>query len=595
VVLVIAFIAMGFAGAFAYVKLAPKTYQAEADLLVMPVAADDPNLIGLPLIRQTADPTSDVLTASKLVTAPDVASRVSAQLGGSPNSLLANVSATPVTQSDIVAVQATASTATHAAALANAFAQQTVTSRTHLLHAQLARLIPQLKASMRGLTAADAAALSSELAEFETLSRAPDPTLRVSSPATPPTSPASPKKTLSLAAGGFAGLVLGVLTVLALQAVDPKLRDEEQLRELYDLPLLARIPRQRAGRTPITPDDLSPAATEAFRTLRSAFSLRHGSGDRGHAVLITGDSAGAGKTTVALNLAASLSASGKHVILIEADMRRPSIGHALRVTAPQGLASVLFDEIDLVDALITTRWHGPQLELLLAGSGSAGRVDRISPERARELVREACEICDFVVIDSPPLTDITDALPLAEEADDVLLVARIGTSQLRKLSDLGELLIRERIRPAGVALVGPPEKDRGYYYRYRSGAPALWGLLQKRNHEPSFGDAGAEVAAAVNGAGARNGAGGNGEVHLVEGTPRSGGVRVIARSQADPAGGSAVLPADPAGENAGSPADPAGGSAGLPADPAGGSAGSPADPASGNAGSPASQNGTSDH
>jgi non-specific protein-tyrosine kinase len=504
-VLVIAFVAIGLGGAVAYVTLAHKTYKAQANLLVTPVAVDDPNLIGLPLVRATADPTSDVLTVSDLVTSPSVASLVSKQLGGSPTALLSKVTATPVTQSEIIAVQATASTPKRAAALANAFAQQTVQARTNVLHAQLGRMIPPLKASIKSEPAADRAGLQTQLGVFQTLRVAPDPTLRVSSTATPPTAPASPTKALSLAGGGFAGLVIGILTVLGLQAVDPKLREEEQLRELYDLPLLARIPRQRSGRTPITPDHLSPVATESFRTLRSAFALKHGTSDRGGAVLITGDSPGAGKTTVALNLAAALSAAGKHVILIEADLRRPSIGQALRVTSPRGLANVLFDEIELVDALITTRWHGPQLELLLAGSDSASRIDRISPERARQLVRDAREICDFVVIDSPPLTDITDALPLAEEADDVLLVARIGTSHLRKLADLGELLIRQRIRPAGVAILCPPEKDRGYYYSYRAGAPALWGLLQKRARESRFEDAGTEIsrrASSANGDGA---------------------------------------------------------------------------------------------
>ncbi len=548
--LVAAFIAMGLGGAVAYLSVAHKTYQAQANLLVTPVAEDDPNLLGLPLVRDTSDPTADVLTVSNLVTSPEVASLVSRQLGGTPSALLSRVTATPVSQSQIIAVQATGSTPQQAANLANAFAQQTVRERTNVLHAQLARMIPPLKASIRQEPAADRAGLQTQLAIFQTLAVAPDPTLRVTSTAAPPTSPSSPKKTLSLAAGGFAGLVVGILTVLALQAVDPKLREEEQLRELYDLPLLARIPRQRAGRVPLTPGELSPVATESFRTLRSAFSLKHRTGDRGHAVLITGDTAGAGKTTVALNLAAALAAAGKHVILVEADLRRPSIGQALRVTAPKGLASVLFGEIELVDALITTRWHGPQLELLLAGNDSASQVDRISPERARQLVQEARDICDFLIIDSPPLTDITDALPLAEEADDVLLVARIGTSQLRKLTDLGELLIRQRIRPAGVAILCPPDRERGYYYSYQAEAPALWGLLRKRandEREDDTGAGGAPTHVPVNGAAARNG----GDQPAVE-----------QRAATEPGAATQQATAVTANGNAGSPANRNGASLG---------------------------------
>ena len=96
------------------------------------------------------------------------------------------------------------------------------------------------------------------------------------------------------------------------------------------------------------------------------------------------------------------------------------------------------------------------------------------------------------------MTDVADALPFARAADDVLLVARVGNSQLRKMSDLGELLMRQEIVPSGVVLVGAPESGAGYYYATDSGQPVLRGLLQRRGSE----HAGAES----NGASAPNGA-----------------------------------------------------------------------------------------
>jgi capsular exopolysaccharide synthesis family protein len=479
-IVLVAFVAVGLVAAFVYVSLAPKTYTAEADLLVTPVAADDPNLIGLPLVRSTADPTADVLTVSKLVSSPSVASLVARQLGGNPDALLAHITATPVTQSEIIAVQATDSKPARAAKLANAFAEQTVQARTNAMHAQLATLIPSLEASMRGLTPGEGAGLASQLAVLATLRVSPDPTLRVSSTAATPTSPASPTGKLSLAAGGFAGLIIGLLAVLALAALDPKLRDEDQLREIYDLPLLARIPRQRAGASPLTPRELVAPVSEAFRTLRSGFTVRNSKSDEGRTVLITGDAAGDGKTTVALNLATSLVAAGKQVIVIESDLRRPSIGRALRVSAPRGLAEVLLGKAELVDALVWLRPYGPQLELLLATTADADDLDRIAPERARELVREARAICDYVVIDAPPLTDVTDAVPFAEQADDVLLVARVGNSHVRKMIDLGELLTRQGIVPTGVVVIGSAESGGEYNYYNRSGGqPVLRGLLRR--------------------------------------------------------------------------------------------------------------------
>ena len=185
----------------------------------------------------------------------------------------------------------------------------------------------------------DRATVASQLAVLQTLQVSPDPTVRVSSLASPPSSPSSPNVKLSLAAGGFAGLVIGVLAALALQAVDPKLRDEEHLRAIYDLPILARVPRQRSGDAPLVPAELTGSVSDAFRALRSGFSTEHSDDGDGRAIFVTGDAARDGKTTVALNLATSLVAAGNQVMLIESDLRRPSIGRALRLRAHAGAST----------------------------------------------------------------------------------------------------------------------------------------------------------------------------------------------------------------------------------------------------------------
>jgi capsular exopolysaccharide synthesis family protein len=481
--LVCAFVVVATVAALAYTLVTPKRYQAEADLLVTPVSPDDTALVGLPLIRDTSDPTSDVLTVSKLVSSPAVAQLVAHQLGGSASALLGGVQATPVTQSEIIAIQATAGSPARAAAIANAFAQQTINVRTAALHAQLARLIPSLRASMAALTPDERGPLTSQLAVLETLQVAPDPTVTISSTARPPTAPSSPNRKLNVAAGACAGLVLALLVVFALQALDPRLRDEDELRELYRIPLLAKIPRQHAARTPLPPGELTPAAEEAFRTLRTAYTVREGRPNRGRSILLTGDNAGNGKTTVALNLAAALATAGRQVILIEADLRRPSIGTALGVRASCGVADVLLGGCELVDAMIWARPCGPMLELLLAGPGTCDSVDRMTKSTIAAMIGEACELAEFVIIDAPPLTDVSEAVMFADTADDVLVVARVGRSQMRRLADLGELLERRGITPAGLVLVGADQSRSSYYYgddHESLRATVLWGLLQRR-------------------------------------------------------------------------------------------------------------------
>jgi len=135
-----------------YVGTAEKTYQAEADMLVTPVPANDDNLNGLGLIRESNDPTRDVQTAARLVTSVDVARKAVSKLDTerSPRSLLADVKAVPIAQSNLVAVTAKGATPSSAQNLANVFGESVVEDRTDKLHAQLDAAITTLVRGLEG-------------------------------------------------------------------------------------------------------------------------------------------------------------------------------------------------------------------------------------------------------------------------------------------------------------------------------------------------------------------------------------------------------------------------------------------------------------
>ena len=265
-------------GALVYVESAQKVYKAHSQLLVTPVP-NDPTTAGLGLIHDTSDPLRDVETGAGFVTDANVAQLVLQRLGlhESTTQLLSQITVTPIAESDIVDIAASSSSPARARAIASAFATATVDNRTARLHDQLAVLIPRLSTQLAALPSSDAAAkaaLGSQLAELDTLSLEPDPTVRVESLASTPTSPTSPRKALTLVAAVFAGLVAGIGLVFGVLLLDPRLRREDQLHR-FRLPVLARIPRSKKRRRrpgspePITPDAISPESADAFRALRS--------------------------------------------------------------------------------------------------------------------------------------------------------------------------------------------------------------------------------------------------------------------------------------------------------------------------------------
>jgi capsular exopolysaccharide synthesis family protein len=473
--------------AIAYVATADKVYKADADLLVTPVTGDDPTLTGLPLLRESADPTRDVETAARLVTTRDVAARAKRQLhlADPPSGLLHKVEAEPVAQSNIVSITASASSAKLARDLANAFADGVVAERSEELRRSIDQRIPRLRERVSsGETGGGPDSPASELSQLTSLKESGDPTLRVETRAATPPSQSEPRPVLTLGAGLLAGLILGISGAFAMHALDPRLRREDQLRELYSLPVLARIPRERKApteihgkrrfgfgprrtrRRPLSPGQLSPTTLESFRTLRTMLAAsRRGRGQgEGRSVLVTGPSPSEGKTTTAINLAASFALAGHRVILIEADFRRPTVGEALGVRPRVGIGKVLLGNVPVEEALVSAKPFGDSLRLLLVDRADDWLAEVLSLPAATALLAEAERLADYVVIDSPPLTEVIDALPLAQQVDDVVLVVRLGASNLSQLTRLGDLLEQHRIQPSGFVVVGVGSSDESSYY-----------------------------------------------------------------------------------------------------------------------------------
>jgi capsular exopolysaccharide synthesis family protein len=492
--LVVGVMVLTLAAATLYLATADKVYEAQSELLVTPVAEDDPALTGLALIRSSSDPSRDVETVARLATSRAVAADVKEELSldDSPQDLADSIDASPVAQSNIVVISARENDPELAADIANSFADNAIADRDEKLRVQLKPLIESLQARLaNGSVRSDTAVtLTEQLTRLESLEAGGDPTIRFETSAAPPDDAVAPRPVLTIAVGLIGGLVLGLGAAFLMQAVDPRLRREEQLRERYGLPILARIPRERKGidpesqgirksvPVPLGPSSLSPRTLEAYRTLRTMLSAagvpaEGEGGSTGRAILVTGPSPVDGKTTTAINLASSYALAGKRVILIEADFRRPKISAALKVTPRKGIGDVLLGEASLDDALVSVKPFGDELRVLPVQKPDDQVSELLSMPTANRLLDSARELADYVVVDSPPLTEVVDTLPLAHGVDDLLLVCRIGGSSLLQLSRLADLLEQNGIEPRGFVVIGVAGSEGSYYFESAGKGPEL--------------------------------------------------------------------------------------------------------------------------
>jgi capsular exopolysaccharide synthesis family protein len=311
---------------------------------------------------------------------------------------------------------------------------------------------------------------------LELLRRGPDPTVRLEIRAGAPADPVGPGLPLAVMAGALIGLLLGLAAAFAIRSLDPTLRRESQLREHYRLPIFARIATQPGGHdAPLTPAALSAGAQEAYRSLRTLMFSR--AGKKPQVMLITSPSPGDGKSTTALNLALSFAASAQSVLLIEADLRRPSLARALGVDVPASLSDVLLGKASFDHAVQTVDAYGPSVSFLLGDPKRPQVLEILGVAAVDDLLNEARARYDAVIIDSPPATAVADALPLAQKADAVLLVVRVGKTRLPALARLGELLNQHGIVPIGLTVNGVDDSGTSSEYEYyarpaQSGATA---------------------------------------------------------------------------------------------------------------------------
>jgi capsular exopolysaccharide synthesis family protein len=204
---------------------------------------------------------------------------------------------------------------------------------------------------------------------------------------------------------------------------------------------------------------------ESIRTLRNSILL--GDFDRRlRSLLVTSATPGEGKTTTAVHLAVAHSDQRKRTLIIDCDLRRPSVHQKLNIHPSQGLSNVLTEEIGWRDVIMKLDRH-PDLDIIAAGPPSRRASDLIG-SRMVELLEEASKEYDLIIVDSPPLLGFAEPLQMATAADGVIVVTKAGQTSRKAVATVINTLQRLRANVVGVVLnqVKKDMSDSYYYYGY---------------------------------------------------------------------------------------------------------------------------------
>lgn len=440
---VVAIVLATVAIAAAYTLAQPKVYSANANGFVSTGPADNPALSSV----------NDQLAKSRATSYVDIAtSRATAQaviedlgLDASPAGLVGSISVTQPKDTVLLKITANAGTPEEAQQLADAWVR----------------------------------ALATQVQKIEDPSGTGAPgvpqVLPVESAAVP-TAPASPNPRLNLMLGAVLGLGLALGYAMLRHTVDRRLRSKEEIEAQFQISVVGGVPVSqvlkkdaRGGHGHLAVDAAVSAAngpaSEAFRKLRT--NLMYMNVDNPpRVVVVTSPLPRDGKSTVAANLAAAIDSSGENVVLIDGDLRRPTVATWFGLVEGVGLTDVLAGRIPVEDALQTPVEH-PNLRVLGAGAIPPNPSELLGSQVMRQLLQKLSADA-LVLIDAPPLLPVTDAALLTANADGALVVVSAGKTLDTQLGSALDHLSDVEAKALGVVLnrVSPRDAGNGYYDQY---------------------------------------------------------------------------------------------------------------------------------
>ncbi len=296
--------------------------------------------------------------------------------------------------------------------------------------------------------------------------------LSIVQPAVSPTTPSSPKWNLNIAMGIIGGLILGILVALLKDVLSKRIQDEDEVDEYIDAPTIGRIPEVDLlnDTKPVVINEPGSPVAEDFRRIRTNLSFMAPVEDTNcRLIVVTSTGASEGKTTTSVNIAAALAENGAKVLLIDADLRHPSVANKLDIDGSAGLTHVLSGQASVKD--VVQRYWKPNLHVMPAGPKPPNASTLLNSPIMVELLNNAIERYDYVLIDTAPMIVANDAVIFVRRGGSLIMVCRRTQTLKRDLHEIADELATLDLSANGVVFNCARESKKSlehsnYYYYY---------------------------------------------------------------------------------------------------------------------------------
>lgn len=428
-IVIVALTIIGAGAAFGYARTLPPEYSSTAAVMVIPQRGDSTNeLVQGSSYVQSLVQTYAVLASSPLVLTPVIDDL---NLDETATQLAKRVTVVNTLNTVVIEISVTDEDPERA--------QETAAAITDSLIAAVAQVSPS-------------DAENNPAVRLETIA-----------PARMPQAPIGPNTRLYALIGAAIGLALSVAYALFRRALGTRITERADIAAVTDAPVLGEIVAWRRNYTILSTmlRSRDSRSAESFRAL--AANLKYVAVDRDlRVVMMTSSAPHEGKSSVSIGLAAALAESGHSVVVIDADLRRSSVATQLQLEGAVGVTSILVGDVTFDEAV--QHAESMNIDIIAGGAPAPNPGQLITSHKLREIVEEARDRYEYVIVDSAPALVVSDALWLADLADGVLVVARSGRTRRKQINAVLATLKSTHKDVIGIVLNAVKRNERGPYY-----------------------------------------------------------------------------------------------------------------------------------